>query len=176
MVKVLNPTYDTVFKHLMQNEEVVKALLEIMFDYRLCVKVISQRANSYINTNNSRVYYLPVDAVILDGPQKLETINFEVYRVVKENFEVLFIIEFMALAGRYRSYVEVKEMQEAKSHLEKVLTIFSGGGCKTNDKVIDIDEDFDDSSTYKTIIDALVKISADDSIRQELVNESISDN
>jgi len=171
MVKVLNPTYDTVFKHLMQNEDVVKALLELMFDYHLCVKIMSQRSDCYINTKNSRVYYLPVDAVIIDGPKKLETINFEIYRVVKENFEVLFIIEFMAFAGRYRSYVEVKEMQEAKSHLEKVLTIFSGGGCKTNDKVIDIDENFDDSSTYKTIINALVNISADDSILKELVNE-----
>jgi len=55
--------------------------------------------------------------------------------------------------------------------LEKVLTIFSGGGCKTNDNVIDIDENFDDSSTYKTIIDALIKLSGDDSILKELVNE-----
>ena len=121
------------------------------------------------------MYYSKFDAVFLEGPDKLDKIVLELYRVVKPDFKISFMMEFIGEKGHYRGLVEGKEKNNSQTHLDKVISIFGGGFSKSWELKVEIDEQYDDSPEYKTIINALQRISCDEKLREEMLPEHIDD-
>lgn len=175
MITIYNPMYSAVYKRLIDDNEVSKTLIDTLFHSKLCVKKIDGCDDHYISKSNSFVYYSKFDAVFLEGPNKLDKIVLELYRVVKPDFKISFMMEFIGEKGHYRGLVEGKEKNNSQTHLDKVISIFGGGFSKSWELKVEIDEQYDDSPEYKTIINALQRISCDEKLREEMLPEHIDD-
>ena len=167
--------YSAVYKRLIDDNEVSKALIDTLFHSKLCVKKIDGGDDYYISKSNSFVYYSKFDAVFLEGPNKLDKIMLELYRVVKPDFKISFMMEFIGEKGHYRGIAEDKGKNNTQTHLDKVISIFGGGFCNSWELQVEIDEQYDDSPEYKTIINALQRISCDEKLREEMLPEHIDD-
>ena len=175
MITVYNPMYNAVYKRLMDDNEVSTALLDTLFHSKLCVKKIDGGDDHYISKSNSFVSYSKFDAVFLEGPNKLDKIMLELYRVVKPDFKICFIMEFIGEKGHYRGIAEGKDKDNSQTHFDKVISIFGGGFCNSWELKVEIDEQYDDSPEYQTIINALQRISCDEKLREEMLPEHIDD-
>ena len=174
MISVFNPIYSAVYKRLIADDAVSTALLDTLFHTKFCVKKLDGDKH-YVSANNDFVYYSRFDAVFLEGPNKLDKIFLELYRVVNHDFKVSFMFEFIGQSGHYRGIVDGKDKEHSTSHLDKVVALFGGAFCNTWNLKVQIDELYDDSPEYKTIIDALQRISSDTDLSDEMLSEHFDD-
>ena len=160
MVTIANAIYDSVFKYLIDDEKIAAILIGSILNENVAVKQCKGREKTYTNTNNNRIYYSEFEVVILDGEHKLEKLYYELYRSVHPDGKVRFLMEFIGFGGHYKGFIDVKSKQEAKTHNEKILTLF-GGDFNNLALQIEIDEFYDDSENFKIVLEVLKRAVSD---------------
>ena len=149
---ILNPIYDTVYKYLISQNNVVKVLFDNVFDMNLCVIKTDGSDRAYRSKNDSYVYYARYDAFVLDGKYKGDKLFLELSRIVSQDCTVHFVFENIGPGGHYRGFIE--PITDLDTDFRKVVSLF-GSGLYNWKPVIDIDETLYNSPECKTIIDAL---------------------
>ena len=111
-MRIANPIYDVVFKYLMEDFDIARAMLSVILDVKIIsIEVKAQETIVLVGDRKMKVYYFDFKAVIKDKEGKTKKVLIELQKAKRS----LDIIRFRQYLGKNYSDIDVQTDFEGNS-------------------------------------------------------------